>query len=155
MKQQSRYRRVQGAQGVIARVRTLSSAGFTLLELLVVMVIIGLLVGYVAPNYFSAVGKSEIKATRAQVDAMQKALVAYRLDVGSFPSSGAGLEALNVKPAGLASWAGPYLSKPVPKDPWGHAYVYRYPGARAEYDLYSYGRDGKPGGTGEAADISN
>ncbi|MEC5159558.1 general secretion pathway protein G [Janthinobacterium sp. CG_23.3] len=152
MKQQSRYRRAQGA---IARGRSASSAGFTLLELLVVMVIIGLLVGYVAPNYFSAVGKSEIKATKAQVDALQKALVAYRLDVGSFPSSETGLAALHAKPAGLASWAGPYLSKPVPKDPWGHAYVYRHPGTRGEYDLYSYGRDGKPGGSGEAADISN
>lgn len=152
MNQQSRYRRTQGA---IARVRTSSSAGFTLLELLVVMVIIGLLVGYVAPNYFSAVGKSEIKATKAQVDALQKALVAYRLDVGHFPSSETGLGALHVKPPGLASWAGPYLSKPVPKDPWGHAYVYRHPGTHAEYDLYSYGRDGKPGGAGEAADISN
>lgn len=129
--------------------------GFTLLELLVVMVIIGLLVGYVAPNYFSAVGKSEVKATKAQIDALQKALVAYRLDVGSYPSSELGLAALNAKPAGLQNWSGPYLSKPVPLDPWGHAYVYRYPGQRAEFDLLSYGRDGKPGGADDAADIFN
>jgi general secretion pathway protein G len=136
--------------------RTRSGApgrGFTLLELLVVMVIIGLLVGYVAPNYFSAVGKSEVKATRAQIDALQKALVAYRLDVGAYPDTQAGLAALHVKPAGLAAWAGPYLSKPVPADPWGRRYVYRQPGQRGEYDLFSYGRDGKPGGTDEGADI--
>lgn len=147
--------RYQRAEGAIAVRRASAGKGFTLLELLVVMVIIGLLVGYVAPNYFSAVGKSEIKATKAQVDALQKALVAYRLDVGSFPNSELGLAALHAKPAGLASWAGPYLSKPVPMDPWGHPYVYRYPGQRAEFDLFSYGRDGKPGGAGEAADISN
>lgn len=135
--------------------RKIGIQGFTLLELLVVMVIIGLLVGYVAPNYFSAVGKSEVKVTKAQVDALQKALVAYRLDVGSYPNSALGLAALNAKPAGVNSWSGPYLSKPVPLDPWGHAYVYRYPGQRGEFDLLSYGRDGKPGGVGEAADIYN
>jgi general secretion pathway protein G len=139
----------------LRRSRLQHDAGFTLLELLVVMVIIGLLVGYVAPNYFSAVGKSEVKATRAQVDALQKALVAYRLDVGAYPSTSLGLAALHVKPAGVSNWAGPYLSKPVPHDPWGRAYVYRHPGQRAEFDLFSYGRDGKPGGTDAGADISN
>jgi general secretion pathway protein G len=127
--------------------------GFTLLELLVVMVIIGLLVGYVAPNYFGAVGKSEVKAARAQLDALQKSLVAYHLDVGAYPPSDPGLAALVTKPAGASAWAGPYLSKAVPLDPWGHAYVYRYPGRKGEFDLFSYGRDGKPGGDGDAADI--
>jgi general secretion pathway protein G len=132
------------------------NAGFTLLELLVVMVIIGLLVGYVAPNYFSAVGKSEVKAARAQIDALHKALVAYRLDMGAYPPSDPGLNALVQKPAGATQWAGPYLSKTVPLDPWGHPYVYRFPGRRGgEFDLLSYGRDGKPGGEGEAADISD
>ena len=131
------------------------NAGFTLLELLVVMVIIGLLVGYVAPNYFSAVGKSEVKAAKAQIDALHKSLVAYRLDVGAYPPSDPGLNALVQKPAGATQWAGPYLSKTVPLDPWGHAYVYRFPGRRGEFDLLSYGRDGKPGGDGEAADISD
>ncbi|AKU21528.1 type II secretion system major pseudopilin GspG [Massilia sp. MB5] len=129
--------------------------GFTLLELLVVMVIIGLLVGYVAPNYFSAVGKSESKAAKAQLDSLQKALIAYRLDVGEYPSTEQGLAALSIKPSGAANWSGPYLSKPAPPDPWGHAYVYRHPGQRSDYDLQSYGRDGKPGGSGDAADILN
>jgi general secretion pathway protein G len=133
--------------------RRVTGLGFTLLELLVVMVIIGLLVGYVAPNYFGAVGKSEVKAAKAQIDALQKALVAYRLDVGAYPDTQTGLGALHVKPAGLATWAGPYLSKPVPTDPWGRRYVYRQPGQRGEYELFSYGRDGKPGGTDEGADI--
>lgn len=127
---------------------------FTLLELLVVMVIIGLLVGYVAPNYFGAVGKSEIKTARAQLDALQKSLVAYRLDVGAYPASDPGLKALVEKPAGASAWAGPYLSKAVPLDPWGHAYIYRYPGRTGEFDLFSYGRDGKPGGDGDAVDIA-
>lgn len=127
--------------------------GFTLLELLVVMVIIGLLVGYVAPNYFGAVGKSEVKAARAQLDALNKALVAYRLDVGAYPASDAGLAALVQKPGGVQQWSGPYLSKAVPLDPWGRAYVYRSPGRNRDFDLLSYGRDGKPGGEGEAADI--
>lgn len=127
--------------------------GFTLLELLVVMVIIGLLVGYVAPNYFSAVGKSEAKAARAQMDSLQKALVAYRLDVGRYPDTSQGLNALHVKPAGVRGWQGPYMSKAVPSDPWGHAYVYRQPGQQGEYDLLSYGRDGRPGGVDDAADI--
>lgn len=129
------------------------AAGFTLLELLVVMVIIGLLVGYVAPNYFGAVGKSEVKAARAQLDALNKALVAYRLDVGSYPPSEAGLGALVRQPAGVRQWAGPYLSKGLPLDPWGRPYVYRHPGRDAEFDLLSYGRDGKPGGEGDGADV--
>ena len=131
-------------------------SGFTLLELLVVMVIIGLLVGYVGPRYFSQVGKSEIKAARAQINALEKALDMYRLDTGHYPSSELGLKALNEQPANEARWAGPYLSKGIPPDPWGNAYLYRIPGANgAEYDLYSFGNDGKAGGSGEAADISS
>lgn len=129
--------------------------GFTLLELLVVMVIIGLLAGYVAPKYFSQVGKSEVKVARAQIDAFEKALEAYRLDTGRLPSSEAGLGALVTRPAGEARWQGPYLKKAVPSDPWGNAYVYKHPGERGDYDLVSYGRDGKPGGQGEDADITN
>jgi general secretion pathway protein G len=94
-----------------------------------------------------------VKAARAQLDSLHKALVAYRLDVGAYPSNEQGLAALNHKPAAATTWAGPYLSKPLPQDPWNHAYVYRHPGQRGEFDLLSYGRDGKPGGSGEAADI--
>lgn len=131
-------------------------SGFTLLELLVVMLIIGLLVGYVGPRYFSQIGKSEIKAARAQINALEKALDMYRLDTGHYPSSESGLKALSEQPANETRWAGPYLSKDIPPDPWGNAYLYRIPGANgAEYDLYSFGNDGKAGGSGEAADISS
>jgi general secretion pathway protein G len=130
-------------------------AGFTLLELLVVMVIIGLLAGYVGPKYFSQIGKSEIKATRAQIDALGKAVDQYRLDVGRFPSTEEGLAALIARPANQAKWDGPYLSKNVPLDPWGSAYQYKSPGEHGDYDLISLGKDGRPGGEGEAADITN
>ncbi len=129
--------------------------GFTLLELLVVMVIIGLLVGYVAPRYFNQVGKSEIKAAQAQINALETALDQYRLDVGRYPSSEQGLSALNTRPAGETRWQGPYLKKAVPNDPWGKPYQYRFPGEHGDYDLYSFGQDGKPGGEGEAADLVN
>jgi len=131
------------------------SAGFTLLELLVVMVIIGLLVGYVAPRYFSQLGKSEIKAARAQISAIEKALDIYRLDLGYYPSQEANLSALEVAPENEVKWMGPYLEKAVPLDPWGQAYVYRIPGQENEYDLFSYGKDRRLGGTAENADIYN
>jgi general secretion pathway protein G len=129
--------------------------GFTLLELLVVMVIIGLLVGYVAPRYFQQVGKSEVKIAQAQIESLQKALDIYRLDTGQYPSTEQGLKALVERPANEPKWAGPYLKKSVPLDPWGRPYLYRYPGERSELDLTSLGKDGQPGGTGEAADITN
>jgi len=129
--------------------------GFTLLELLVVLVIIGLLAGYVAPRYFGQIGKSEAKVAMAQVDALNKALAQYRLDAGHYPSTDQGLAALNTRPANEAKWAGPYLSKAVPLDPWDRAYVYRSPGEHGEYDLYTLGKDGKPGGTGEDADVTS
>jgi len=127
--------------------------GFTLLELLVVIVIIGLLAGYVAPRYFSQIGKSEVQVARAQLDSLEKALDQYRLDNRHYPTGEQGLDALVNKPSGEANWGGPYLKKAVPADPWGRAYVYHVPGARGEFDLYSLGRDGKPGGNGEDADI--
>jgi general secretion pathway protein G len=132
-----------------------ATAGFTLLELLVVMVIIGLLAGYVGPRYFSQIGKSEVKAALAQADALGKALDQYRLDTGHYPAMEDGLAALIARPANEPRWDGPYLSKGVPLDPWGSAYVFRSPGEHGEYDLLSYGKDGKPGGEGEAADITN
>ena len=119
------------------------------------MVIIGLLAAYVGPKYFSQVGKSEIKMAQAQIDALEKALHQYRLDVGSYPATELGLAALVNRPSNEPRWHGPYLSKMPPADPWGRAYVYKYPGERSEFDLLSYGRDGQPGGDGEAADITN
>ena len=127
--------------------------GFTLLELLVVIVIIGLLAGYVAPRYFSQVGRSEVQVARAQIESLEKALDQFRLDTRHYPTAEQGLDALVAKPANEANWTGPYLKKAVPNDPWGRAYVYRVPGSKGEFDLYSLGKDGKPGGTGEDADI--
>jgi len=129
--------------------------GFTLLELLVVMVIIGLLAGYVGPKYFAQIGKSEIKVARAQIDSLDKSLDQFRLDTGHYPSMEEGLAALVTRPASEAKWDGPYLKKGVPQDPWGNPYVYRIPGEHSEYDLLSFGKDGQPGGDGEAADVTN
>jgi general secretion pathway protein G len=129
--------------------------GFTLLELLVVLVIIGLLAGIVGPRYFAQVGKSQTKTARAQIEALEQALEQYRIDVGHFPTSTEGLQALTAAPAGEAGWAGPYLKKAVPKDPWGRPFVYQEPGTHGEIDLTSYGKDGKPGGNGDNIDVTN
>jgi general secretion pathway protein G len=131
------------------------SAGFTLLELLVVIVIIGLLAGLVAPRYFDQVSKSNTKIARAQIDSLEKALDQYRLDVGSYPTTEQGLTALNTRPQNLEKWAGPYLKKAVPPDPWGARYLYKAPGEHGDYDLYSLGADAQPGGSGEAADVTS
>ena len=133
----------------------LGGSGFTLLELLVVIVIIGLLAGLVAPRYFDQVSKSNTKIAKAQIDALEKALDQFRLDVGSYPTTDVGLAALNARPQNTEKWAGPYLKKVVPPDPWGNPYVYKSPGEHGEYDLQSYGSDGQPGGTGEAADVTS
>jgi general secretion pathway protein G len=129
--------------------------GFTLLELLVVMVIIGLLASYVGPKYFAQIGKSEVKTAKAQIDSLGKALDQYRLDTGHYPSTENGLAALNAPPANESKWQGPYLQKKVPNDPWEHPYIYKAPGEHGDYDLTSLGNDGAAGGTGEAADITN
>lgn len=144
-------------QAIMPSYTTLEQAqrGFTLLELLVVMVIIGLLASYVGPRYFAQVGKSEVKTARAQIDALDKALDQYRLDVGHFPSTEQNLAALITRPADESRWDGPYLKKAIPLDPWGHAYVYKQPGEHGDFDLLSYGNDGKPGGNDQAADIGN
>jgi general secretion pathway protein G len=130
--------------------------GFTLLELLVVIVIIGLLAAYVGPKYFSQLGKSEVTIAKAQIDAFEKSLDTYRLDVGRYPSTEEGMAALLVAPAsGVGKWNGPYLKKALPLDPWSHPYQYRAPGAKSEFEILSLGRDGQPGGSGEDADITN
>lgn len=119
------------------------------------MVIIGLLASYVGPKLFDHIGKAESKTARAQLDALSKALAAYRLDTGHFPSSEQGLRALVERPADEPKWSGPYLTKALPADPWDNAYIYRLPGdAGHDYELLSYGKDRQRGGTGENADIS-
>lgn len=127
--------------------------GFNLLELLVVLVVLGLLAGIVAPKYFTQLGKSEVKVARAQIEGLVKALDLYRLDAGHYPTSEQGLNALVIRPEGEPKWGGPYLQKTVPQDPWGRNYVYRSPGESGEYDLLSYGSDGQPGGEGNNVDI--
>jgi general secretion pathway protein G len=129
--------------------------GFTLLELLVVMVIIGLLAAYVGPRYFSQVGRSEVRSAQAQIATLRTALDTYRLDTGSYPTTEQGLAALTTRPANSARWNGPYLQRAVPPDPWGKPYQYRFPGEHGEFDLLSWGKDGQAGGTGDAADITS
>ena len=135
--------------------RRLAHRGFTLLELLVVMVIIGLLASIVAPQYFSQIGKSNAKVAKAQIESLGQALDQYRLDTGRYPGTEQGLAALRAAPAGEARWQGPYLKRDVPLDPWGRAYVYAAPGQHGDYDLSSLGSDGAPGGEGEAADVTS
>ncbi len=136
--------------------RARSAGGFTLLELLVVIVIIGLLAAYVGPKYFAQLGKSEVTVAKAQIEAFEKSLDTFRLDVGRYPTTEEGMAALMAAPpAAAAKWNGPYLKKGVPQDPWGNTYVYRAPGAKAEYEIVSTGKDGQPGGTGENADIGS
>jgi len=129
--------------------------GFTLIELLVVIIVLGLLVGLVGPRLFGRVGQSKQAAARAQIELLGAALDQYRLDVGAYPNSGQGLDALQRNP-NSPNWSGPYLKKAVPKDPWGNQYKYRCcPGQNSEYDLWSEGGDGAPGGEGENADITS
>lgn len=121
-----------------------------------VIVIIGLLAAFVAPRYFSQIGKSQQQVARAQIDSLEKALDQYRIDTGHYPSQEQGLAALNVQPAAEPQWRGPYLKKTVPLDPWGSVYVYKIPSGvpNRDYDLVSYAKDGQAGGAGENADIS-
>lgn len=128
--------------------------GFTLLELLVVIVIIGLLSAYVGPRYFAQLARSERGTAIAQMESLVRALDAYRIDTGHYPDTSQGLAALTEHATGEAGWNGPYLQKKVPPDPWGNAYVYRSPGAPFDFDLLSLGRDGRAGGEGDAADLS-
>lgn len=128
-------------------------SGFTLIELLVVVIILGLLASLVAPKFFGKLGASKQKIAKAQIENFGAALDEFRLDNGRYPTTAEGLAALREAPDGMEKWAGPYLPKPIPKDPWGHEYVYRSPGEHGDYDLVSYGQDGEPGGEGENTDI--
>ncbi len=134
----------------------LRAGGFTLLELLVVLLVLGLLASFVAPRYFSQIGKSEAGVARAQIQSFGRAIDQYRLDVGRFPTNEQGLAALYERPAGEARWSGPYMRDRPPPDPWGRPYRYRTPGpAGKDYEVSSLGKDGVPGGQAENADLSN
>jgi len=140
----------------MTRRRTTHPRGFTLLELLVVILIIGLLTGIVAPRFLGQISRSEVTTARAQIDAFDKALQAYRIDMGRFPSQAEGLRALVVAPGSEPRWRGPYLKDNVPIDPWGTPYQYRYPSTRGkDYDVLSLGRDRAPSGSGDDADVTN
>jgi general secretion pathway protein G len=129
--------------------------GFTLVEMLVVITIIGLIMSLVGPRVLNYLSESKVKAARIQIQSFSSALDLFYLDAGRYPSSSEGLAAL-VKPApGLAAWNGPYLrGGVVPNDPWGKPYAYRSPGERSAYEIISFGSDGQEGGTGTASDIS-
>jgi len=135
------------------RIRT---AGFTLLELLVVIVIIGLLAAFVAPRYFAQAAASKTQIARVQIDAFEKGLVQFHIDTGHYPSGEAGLVALFVQPPDEANWQGPYLKKAMPADPWQRAYLYRATGREGrDYEIISHGADGEPGGSGDDADVAS
>ncbi|MBI5676410.1 MAG: type II secretion system major pseudopilin GspG [Nitrospirae bacterium] len=127
--------------------------GFTLIELMVVMIILGLLAALVAPKVFNKLGKANTNAAYAQVELLGTALDSFRLDVGRYPTTSEGLEAL-IKPVSVEEWNGPYLKKSeIPLDPWHNPYHYESPGNHGEYDLYSYGKDNSEGGEGENSDL--
>jgi general secretion pathway protein G len=129
--------------------------GFTLIELLVVVIILGLLAALVGPRFFGRVGQSKQAAARVQIELLGSALDQFRLDAGRYPATQEGLAALQANPGNVSGWDGPYLKKDLPRDPWGNPYQYKSPGDHGEYDLWSYGSDGAPGGEGEAADIAS
>jgi general secretion pathway protein G len=146
-------------KNTITRKRSLSrpsaSGGFTLIELLVVMIIIGLLAALVGPRFIRQEEKAKIRAAKAQIELLGTALDTFRLDVGRYPTSEEGLEALRTKPGALERWDGPYLKKDLPQDPWGKGYVYKSPGEHGPFDIVSYGADGTPGGEGDNRDITS
>ena len=132
-----------------------ASGGFTLVELLVVMIIIGLLAALVGPRFIRQEEKARLKAAKAQIELLGTALDTFRLDVGRYPSTEEGLEALRTKPGGLERWDGPYLKKELPQDPWGKAYAYRSPSEHGPFEIVSYGADGTAGGEGDNRDITS
>jgi general secretion pathway protein G len=135
--------------------RRTRQAGFTLIEMMVVMVIIGLLMALVGPNLIGRVEKSKVQAARIQIEELSSVLDMYRLDVGRYPTTAETLAALRQRPSGIDRWDGPYLKKDVPKDPWDRPYTYRSPGEGGRpYDLFSYGGDGTQGGAGDGQDIA-
>lgn len=129
-------------------------AGFTLIELMIVLFILGLLAALVAPRLMGRVGKAKQKTAQTQIHMLSTALEMFYLDIGRYPTEDEGLKALYERPTNLTNWSGPYIEKGVPKDPWAHEYVYKSPGENSPFDIISYGADGAPGGDGENQDIT-
>ncbi|MEA2779987.1 MAG: ral secretion pathway protein [Rhodospirillaceae bacterium] len=130
--------------------------GFTLVELLVVLAILGLLATLVAPRLIKYLGQAKTQTAKLQIQKLSGILDIYHLDVGRYPAQETGIEALAQRPAELDNWNGPYVKKQEElNDPWGHIYIYRSPGQHGDYDLYSLGADGKEGGEGEDRDVTN
>jgi general secretion pathway protein G len=129
--------------------------GMTLIEILVVLAILGLLAGLVGPNLLNRLDSAKTKTAAVQIQDLEQGLEMYKLDVGRFPTTDEGLEALQTQPANAPGWNGPYLKGSVPVDPWGQPYHYKSPGEHSAVDIISYGADGKPGGEGDSADVHN
>jgi len=137
------------------RRQNVGEAGFTLVEMLVVITIIGLIMGLIGPRVLNYLNESKVKAAKIQLQSFSSALDLFYLDAGRYPSTSEGLAALVQRTPGVAAWNGPYLKGGnLPNDPWNHAYIYRAPGQRSPYEIMSYGSDGQEGGSGIAADIS-
>jgi general secretion pathway protein G len=129
--------------------------GFTFLELLVVITILGIIAAIVAPRFIGRVGPARLKAAKAQITMFETALDTFKLDTGRYPTTEEGLRALREKPSGLDSWQGPYLPKEIPLDPWSRPYIYKCPGDHEEFDIVSHGSDGVEGGEGENQDVAS
>ena len=136
-------------------IKMVNKNGFTLIEILIVMVILGLLAALVGPKMFGKVGKSRQKTAKIQISLFETSLDTFRLDMGRYPTTEEGLEALREKPSNSDKWDGPYIPKRIPLDPWQNPYEYKAPGEEGEYDIISYGADGKSGGEKENKDIVN
>ena len=129
--------------------------GFSLMELLIVMVILGLLAALVGPTFWRHESRAKLQSAKSQISLFETAIDTYRLEVGKFPTTDQGLQALRARPQGVEKWGGPYLPKNIPPDPWENAYDYKSPGEHGDYDIISYGADGQSGGEGEDQDVVN